>query len=251
MAKQLSHIKISGSIDDLTYFSTKNGYKLRKKKALTREQLLTGDAFERTRENNTEFTRAAHAGKLLREALNDQLKLVKGSRIGIRLFTEMMRILRTDPVNNRGQRLVQNGNFGELAGFEFNEGAAFKDSFSAQVASATDRVQGTLATGIAPFVPTQKLSGLPGATHCKLFTAAVELNFPEKKYRFSLSETAALPISHDELVLPELKNQLTPNSTLPWLLVIGIVYLQDANGKLYPFKDKSSNTMKIVLAEKP
>ena len=250
MANQKSHIKISGTLDDLTYFETKNGYKVRKKRVFNKEQISNSDAYERVRENNSEFTRAAHAGKLLREALNDQLKPVKGGS-GTRLFAEMMAILRTDPVSDRGKRQVFLGDLNKLNGFEFNGANALKESISATFLPAADRVSGKLVIAIAPFVPVQKATSPVGTTHLKLVSAAVELNFPEKKYTLSLSETPSVPLDQNMVNLADLKHQLPANSAHPWILVLGIVYQQTMNGKDYPLKDKSFNALKIVLVDMP
>ena len=251
MAKQESHIKISGSIDGLTYYNSKNGYKLRKKKTVTKEQVLTGESFERTRENNSEFTRAANAGKLLREALNDQLKPVNRSRTGTRLFAGMLDILRTDPVSDRGQRQVYLGEMERLTGFEFNETTGLKESISATFVHAADRVSGKLAIAIEPFIPAQKATGPGGTTHFKLVSVAVELNFPEKKYILSVSETPSIQLDQNGVSPADLSHQLPANSTHPWVLVLGIVYQQTINGKDYPLKDKSFNALKVVLVDMP
>ena len=58
MAKQKGIIKPEGTIGDITFFKSKDGYLAREKSGPTAEQIANDPVFERTRENGKEFGRA-------------------------------------------------------------------------------------------------------------------------------------------------------------------------------------------------
>jgi len=75
-------------------------------------------AFQRTRENGQEFGRAGAARRLLRTSIRHYLQKAANSRMVSRLTRDMVRIIKSDPVNDRGERTVLNGDLTLLKGFE-------------------------------------------------------------------------------------------------------------------------------------
>ena len=63
MARQKGLIKLKGTMGDITFYRTKDGYIAREKGGITAERLRNDPAFQRTRENMAEFCRAGNAGK--------------------------------------------------------------------------------------------------------------------------------------------------------------------------------------------
>ena len=78
MAKQRGIIKLEGTIGDITFQKTQDGYLAKEKSSIPASRIATDPAFQRTRENNAEFGRAGKAGKVLRNALRGALQ--KSSR---------------------------------------------------------------------------------------------------------------------------------------------------------------------------
>lgn len=66
MAKQRGIIKREGTISDITFRKTKDGYLAKEKSLIAARKINSDPAFIRTRENMAEFGRAGRAGKLLR-----------------------------------------------------------------------------------------------------------------------------------------------------------------------------------------
>lgn len=62
MAKQKGAHRLTGTIGELTYYKSKNGYIVRETSPLSAQRLATDPAFARTRENNAEFGRAGKSG---------------------------------------------------------------------------------------------------------------------------------------------------------------------------------------------
>ena len=63
MARQKGILKIKGTIGDITFYKTKDGYLVKEKSAVEGNRIASDPAFQRTRENNSEFGRAGKAGK--------------------------------------------------------------------------------------------------------------------------------------------------------------------------------------------
>src|SRR6476661_7893533 len=106
MAKQKGIIKLEGTIGDITFQKTRDGYLAREKGGVSASRIANDPAFIRTRENGAEFGSAGKAGKALRNTLRQLLQNASDRRMVSRLTTEMMRVIQTDAVNARGERLV-------------------------------------------------------------------------------------------------------------------------------------------------
>ena len=65
MARQNGILKITGKLDDLSFYKSKDGFLVRTKGGVSKDRINNDPAFVRTRENGTEFAESAYAGKLL------------------------------------------------------------------------------------------------------------------------------------------------------------------------------------------
>ncbi|HYK56953.1 MAG TPA: hypothetical protein VEV15_10835, partial [Flavisolibacter sp.] len=81
MAKQRGIIKLEGTIGDITFQKTQDGYLAKEKTSIPASRIATDPAFQRTRENNAEFGRAGKAGKALRNALRGALQKTADGRM--------------------------------------------------------------------------------------------------------------------------------------------------------------------------
>jgi hypothetical protein len=59
MAKQVGHIFIQGTLDDLTYYKMDGVYYVRKKSSLSRKKVLNSPRFERTRQHASQLAEAS------------------------------------------------------------------------------------------------------------------------------------------------------------------------------------------------
>ena len=85
MARQNGIIKLKGTIGDITFYKTKDGHLAREKGGIDANRIKNDPAFQRTRENGSEFGRAGTAGKTLRTALRTLLLKSCDSRMVSRL----------------------------------------------------------------------------------------------------------------------------------------------------------------------
>ena len=121
MARQKGIIKLKGKIGDLSFYKTKDGYLAREKGGIDKERMKNDPAFQRTRENGAEFGRAGKAGRLLRTSVRPLLLKAADGRVASRMTREMVKVVKSDTSNNRGERKVTEGDVLLLKGFEFNQ----------------------------------------------------------------------------------------------------------------------------------
>lgn len=80
MAKQSGILPIEGTIENMTFYKTEDGFKIRKKGGVSKERIMSDPAYARTRENLNQFGLNASAGKLIRASIATLLKKGKDSR---------------------------------------------------------------------------------------------------------------------------------------------------------------------------
>jgi hypothetical protein len=246
MAKQRGFLKIEGTLGDVTFVKTQDGY-LVKEKTDIGSRIASDKAFQRTRENNAEFGRAGKACKTLRAALKSLLLNAKDGRLTSRLTKEMMKVIKADATSDRGKRNVVDGEAEFLQGFDFNINAVLGTTISVACTPSINRVTGLLDVTVPPFVPANEIVAPDGATHYKLVSAGAEIDFESETFTQAVSETAILPWDNTATAATTLSNAVTANSTHPLFLVFGIQFFQEVNGKQYPLKNGAFNALNMVM----
>ncbi|OAB25307.1 hypothetical protein SAMN05444395_10962 [Flavobacterium fryxellicola] len=246
MARQKGIIKLKGTIGDITFYKTQDGHLAREKGGIDASRIKSDPAFQRTRENGSEFGRAGKAGKILRTALRALLLNSADGRMVSRLTQLMVKVIQADTVSVRGLRNVIDGEAELLAGFEFNIRGKLGTSLFAPYVGTIDRVSGDISLDLAPFIPANLIAAPSGTTHFKIISAGAEIDFENETFVSTNSETAILPwdvalteaISH--------VNPVTANSTKPLFLALGLEFYQEVNGQMYPLKNGSYNPLALV-----
>lgn len=252
MAKQKGIINFEGKAGNLTFYKTRDGYAARTSSGIDGSRIKNDPAYQRTRENGVEFGRAGKAGKLLRTALRNVMINVADGRVTSRLTTEFLKVIKSDTVNDRGDRLVAAGDLNILVGFEFNINAPLTQSIVAPFATAIDRNAGTGTITIPPFIPKNMIAPPQGATHYRFLTGIVALNFVEETYIASIAVNPSQALLTEEIGEVILQQNLAEGyADLPIFLVMGIEFLQVINAKEYPLKSASNNALTIVDVDKP
>ncbi|MBB1285240.1 hypothetical protein HRH25_12720 [Flavisolibacter sp. BT320] len=246
MARQKGIIKLDGTIGDITFYKSKDGYLAREKGGVPADRIASDPAFQRTRENGAEFGRAGKAGKVLRTAIRAMLQNAADSKMVSRLTTEMVKVIQADATNPRGERNVIDGEAELLEGFEFNINGKLGTTLYAPYTATIDRTAGTLAVNIPAFVPLNMIAAPGGSTHFKLVSAGAEVDFENGTYVMDESSSAVLPWDPTTTAVLNLSNSVTANSTHPLFLVLGIEFYQDVNGQKYPLKNGAFNALAIV-----
>lgn len=243
MPRQRGLIKIEGTLGDVTFFKTQDGYMVKEKSAVTASRIATDPNFQRTRENNAEFGRAGKATKLIRKAFSTVVGSGKDRRMSSRLMREVVKVVKADATNLRGQRRVLDAETELLKGFDFNINASLHDSLGAEFSTQITRTTGVLEVNVPSFIPADTIVPPIEATHFKLVMAGAEINFENEVYNLKSMTSATLPIDKTPTALITLSTTLTPNSTDPLFLLFGIQFIQEMNSEYYPLKNGVYNAM--------
>ena len=246
MARQKGIIKLKGTIGDITFYKTQDGHLAREKGGIDASRIASDPAFQRTRENGSEFGRAGKAGKLLRTAFRPLLLNSADGRMVSRLTQRMVKVIQADLISVRGLRNVIDGEAELLFGFEFNIRGKLGTSLFAPFVGSIDRVAGEINVDIAPFVPANMLAAPTGTTHFKIISGGAEVDFEAETYVVATSETAILPWDSTPTTAISQVNAVTANSTKPLFLTLGVEFYQEINGQMYPLKNGAFNPLSIA-----
>lgn len=246
MARQSSIIKLKGTIGGVTFYKSKDGYLAREKGGIDASRIKNDPAFQRTRENGSEFGRAGNAGKVLRNSIRVLLLKASDYRMVSRLTQEMVKVIQMDSTNPRGQRNVIDGEAELLQGFDFNINGKLGTTLFAPSMVTLDRVTGDAKVDIEAFTPQTAVAAPSGTTHFKILSAAMEVDFENQIFITKTSESILYPWDNVEVAASTLENDLTPNSTHPLFFVLGVEFFQDVNGEKYPLKNGAYNALQIV-----
>tara|TARA_A100000171_G_C2139555_1_gene153643 strand:- start:2645 stop:3409 length:765 start_codon:yes stop_codon:yes gene_type:complete len=250
MARQKGIIKLEGTIGDVSFYKSKDGYLAREKGGVDAERIKNDPAFQRTRENGSEFGRAGKAGKTLRTALRLLIQNASDGKVASRLTKEMMRVLKTDATSNRGERTVSGGEQALLKGFDFNVTGKLAATLYAQYEVDLDRAAGTSSISFDDFIPANTIAFPGGATHMKLVAGLAEVDFINEAFLFERAESGMIVLGQNPVQGLSLDAAFTADSALDLFLVLGIEFYQDVNGNMYPLKNGSYNPLAIVANEK-
>ncbi len=247
MVSQTGIIKIKDTIGGMTFYKTSaDGHLVREKGGIEKSRIMSDPAFQRTRENGSEFGRAGRAGKILRTAVRPMLLPSADTRMVSRLTQKMIKIMEADQVNDRGLRNVIDGEAELLTGFEFNLRGKLGSSLYAPFTPTINRPSGNIEVSIPAFVPANMLAAPTGTTHYKVISGGVEVDFENETYVVSNSETAVLPWDTTISIAINHVNSVTAASVNPLFAILGIEYFQEVNGSMYPLKNGAFNPLSIV-----
>ncbi|QNL47913.1 hypothetical protein H8S90_13905 [Olivibacter sp. SDN3] len=247
MAQLKSIIKLQGKIGDLTFFKTQNGYQAREKTGVSASRIASDPKFQRTRENNAEFGRAGSAAKKLRDALRPFIQLTSDSRMANRLSSRLLRIIKADTVNDRGERTILPDNLQLLRNFNFNAAAEMSNTFFIPLQGSIDAATGTGTINFPAFDPKVVIARPDGATHYQFSAAIVSVDFSEEVggYLFAMDETPMAPIN-DVTEALSLAPTVGNTGEAPLFLAVAISFYQEVNGKAYSLNNGAYNALTLV-----
>ena len=249
MARQKGIIKLKGTIGDITFYKTQDGHLAREKGGIDASRIASDPAFQRTRENGSEFGRAGKAGKLLRTALRPLLINSADGRMVSRLTQAMVKVIQADLVSDRGLRNVIDGEAELLFGFEFNIRGKLGTSLFAPFVATIDRVAGEISVDIASFIPSNMIAAPSGTTHFKIISGGAEVDFEAETFVVATSETAILPWDATPTAVINQVNAVTAASTKPLFLALGVEFYQQINGTMYPLKNGAFNPLSVAKVD--
>lgn len=246
MAQQESIIKLKGRIGDLTFYRTRDGYQAREAKGIDPSRIANDPKFQRTRENGAEFGTAGRAAKRMRNALRAVIVQHSDVRMANRLTARMLRLVKADAENERGQRQVLAASTPMLKGFSFNLAAQLDSTFITRYTHSIDRPSGAVAVSVPAFDAAAAVVSPKGATHFQLMLAALAMDFTSE------AEPVLLVAESEELGVKalvdatELSVELPEATETPIFLVFGVGFYQEVNSKYYPLQNGVFNALSII-----
>ncbi|WP_167343111.1 hypothetical protein [Nonlabens sp. SY33080] len=249
MARQTGIIKLKGTLGDISFYKSSDGHLARTKGGVDANRIANDPAFQRTRENGSEFGRAGKGGKVIRNAIRVLLQNAKDKRVVSRLTKALVAVTKTDTVNERGLRTIEDGDMNTLQGFEFNLNGKLATTLFAPYSTSLDRATGDVGVSLQPFAPSVRVAAPTGTTHFKVVAGASELDFANESSSFESTETAILPYNGTNTAQIDLDVALPANSVLPIMQVIGIEFYQEVNGQMYPLKNGAYNALSVAKVD--
>lgn len=249
MAKQESIITLNGTIDNISFFKTKDGYNARKKRGVSKAEMELNPNFDRTRENMAEFSRAAKAAKLLRSRLLESIVGSRDRKMCPRLQKAMMAVLKADTTSTRGQRNVIDGETELLQGFEFNMVGPLSTTMEALYEATVDRVTGTCKVSIPPYDPAKMIKHAAGASYYRLGITTASINFETEECEVKSTVSDYLPVKGAITPQMDLAVTLLPGVTHPIFMALTIEFVQETNGQKYALKSGEFNACALVKVD--
>ena len=242
MARNSSLFKIEGTLDNVTFYKSADGYFVRTKGGVSKNRIMNDPAFVRTRENGSEFGRSASSGKLLRDAVSSFVFKAKDSKLSSRLSD----IKNQDLVSTRGERNVVEGlstatGKAYLKGFDFNNRATMRSVFFSPF--TVDGATGVIT--ITDLKPTEQIRFPEGATHFSMQSGFVNLDFETGVSDITYSAVSNLPIDGTVSTV-SLTPSGVPSGTGLEFMVLLIEFFQEVNGQQYSLNNGAFNVLNIV-----
>lgn len=249
MARQSGLIKIKGTLDNVSFYKTKDGDLARMKTSVDAKRIANDPAFERTRENNKEFANSASAGKLMRDAVRPLAMNASDGRVVSRLTKTMSAIKNLDQTSVRGERNVATGLADpnailSLKGFEFNKQALL----SAILFKPATVDTGSGEITITDLIPQMDIVYPQGATHMQLTAgfASVDFNTGDKDLQVSVPTNLPIDATQSTVVLTPAS---APSVGGTNLYLLKIEFFQEVNGNQYTLKNGAYNALRVIEAQ--
>jgi hypothetical protein len=248
MAKFESIFEMEGTLQGMTFYKTKNGERLiRKKGGVSKQRIKSDPAFQRTRENGQEFGHAAQMGQLMRRSVSSLVSLAKDNRMSSRMVKALNDAKRFDTTSVRGQRKVWIGlstpeGKRAMKGFDFNANSSLLSVLKGQ--PVVDLATGTVE--IADFIPSVGISTPEGATHASMRVAVANVDFEMANYGVTYSPEFNFPV--DALLASDVTLTPTamPAGTGVTFYLLLIAFFQEFNGTQYSLRNNSHNVLHIL-----
>ncbi|MGY6521526.1 MAG: hypothetical protein ACXIUD_07350 [Mongoliitalea sp.] len=246
MAKQTSIITLNGNIGRLNFFKNRDGYQAREKGGVSKSRIMTDPRYARTRENIAEFTTNAAAVKLLKDTIRPALIKISDPRLHQRLVRRMLEILRTDPVNIRGERQVFEGNWQLIQGLDMNVKANLASVLKQEITYTNSETDWQVT--IPPFQPSDFVWIPEGATHFRIFAVGASVDFLSLERTFLMDSSEEIPVSG---LTPAISLTIAKATLVNphKVFLLGMEFLQLVNGQHYALSNGAHNAASIVLAE--
>lgn len=247
MAKVISFIKLSGTIDDITFRKTAEGNIAGRKTGPSREKVLNDPNFDQTRRNAGEFKLAVRDAKLLRHSLDHALNGVKRTTLNAHVTGLLHAAALQDQEHDLGCRYAASGDLSKFEGFEFGQQLSLDVALPISITQHFNIASGSMKTEIPPFIA-RKRKGFPAAaTHFRIVSAGAAINFEEGRFVNDIKKSPLFPLRKQTPNAICLDHALKCAPGDVAVQVLGIQFFTLVNGKEVLVK---GGAVKILAAER-
>ena len=246
MAKQAGVITLNGKVGRLSFYKTKDGYLAREKGGVSKSRIMNDARFARTRENLKEFADNASSAKLFRDALRPVIAKIGDSRLALRITQVMMKVLKSDLVNNRGERMVRAGDWNLLKDLELNAASSLGSTLFLEITYADSPT--SWDASIPAFIPQDFVAVPKGATHLRISATGIGLDFETSGRSVQTMSSDLLPVI-DPILPISLSVPKAPLSGTHRAFALSVEFVQMVNGSEYSINNGAHNAAKIIGVE--
>lgn len=236
-------VYILGTIAGFSFYKSGEDYLVRRKGGPSKKQVLKSAAFERSRENFSEFGRCSKAGKFLRAQLGSLLT-VSDSFAYQRMTQLMNRIKNLDAESPRGERKVSTGLKSAkgkklLYQFAFNGESPLQTTMSKM--PYINSKQEIL-------IQKKELVFPAGATHALISAARLNLNFEnEEGGSAAYTEQCVCLKDKDQTLKLKAKQTEVKEGHVAYFLQVKFYTMQ--NGSLVPFMNGRKDSLACIALD--
>ena len=246
MARQVGEIKHQGTIGEIIFYKSVDGYLARGRGGIEAHRIAKDPAFERTRKNNAEFGNATAALKIVRDTVRQLSKKAEDSRLCSRLTKAMMAVKELDVSHAHGERSVANGlatvqGKQLLCGFNFNIHAPLHTVLRTSLRT----VPATGGIIIDKLSPMNDVRIPEGATHIIFKAGYAAIDFVTGERALAIAKPVKIEIITDATTV-ELAPTPLPTIHGTKLMLLCIEFVQEVNGADYQLERGAHNVMCIV-----
>lgn len=249
MAKQDSVILMKGTIGELSFYKTRDGYFVRRKACISGARIKCDPAFTRTRQNAAEFGLAARAGKLVRRAFEPLMEFASDGRVTSRLAGALVKVIRKDGTHRAGQRTIMAPHTTLLEGFNFNRHGSLDKTFHAGYSASIDCINHSFSVCIPTFNPSESVRTPPGATHLRFTACGVSPDFASGVYESTIARSCEIPLDKSTRGPISLSGEIHGAPSRPILLALCLEFFNETNGKMSILQNQVHNAMAIVKVD--
>ena len=246
MARQNGLIKIKGTLDNVTFYKSIDGDMARMKTSVDASRIANDPAFQRTRENGSEFGNSAKAGKLTRDSLRPIALNATDNRVVARMTKLMTDIKNLDLTSARGARNVGVAMLGlpakaTLKSFEFNANA----TLSGILYKPYTVIPATGVITITGLIPMNDIVFPTGATHVSFTGCFGNINYATGVADVKLTNVQNLAINAATTTIT-LTPTAVPAGAGAKIFMLKLEFFQMVNGVQYTMKNGAYNALKII-----
>jgi hypothetical protein len=246
MAKLKGVLKLEGTIDDLTFYRTRDGLVVRRKSSLTAARIKTDPKFGNFRKSGTEFGHCSTIGSQIRKSIAPLLKGLSGRDMINRLVQCLGQIKDLDKRSRKGKRKLING-------MKKLEGRAIWQQFSfIKYTEVSHEIRNNILIDAAAGTITIRSwssesfqTPSEAATHIQLQFAWLDYNFDGEASPALFQSTSIQPL-HTTIPSETLTFALPKTTTGMITLFVATQFYQEINGVYLPLHNQLGRMVAVV-----